>query len=237
MLANATVVDLGDAVSNGVAAFAAVVAVIAVFTADSRAKDANKNALDANATAREARDIARKSLGVSERTDLREMNLAIYQPVNEIGQKLIDFTRLDSESTFEEAIEELSDIEALLNKIYGIIWPGSLLSEYVAACVETVFAMRSTYWTLKDLNEKVIYGEDLAASTAMGHVHGRIQTCAHFMRFNLSLSITSPPDDPKWVGRTNSIAKFRGRLRYSLTELYVVVEKVSREEAEDALFY
>lgn len=61
MLAGAVVVDLGDAVANGVAAFAAVVSIIALFVADSRAKDANEIALDANETSREARDIAKSA--------------------------------------------------------------------------------------------------------------------------------------------------------------------------------
>lgn len=61
MLAGAVVVDLGDAVANGVAAFAAVVSVIALFTADSRAKEANSISTEANRTAREAREIAREA--------------------------------------------------------------------------------------------------------------------------------------------------------------------------------
>ena len=57
-MAAGTVVDLGDAVANGIAVIAVVISVIALFTADSRAKQANEIALDANETSREARDIA-----------------------------------------------------------------------------------------------------------------------------------------------------------------------------------
>lgn len=59
MLATGTVVDLGDAVANGIALFAAVVSIIALFVADSRASEANSIALDANETARAANTTAR----------------------------------------------------------------------------------------------------------------------------------------------------------------------------------
>lgn len=58
MLATGTVIDLGDAVANAIALFAAVMSIIALFIANSRAKDANEIALDANKTSREARNIA-----------------------------------------------------------------------------------------------------------------------------------------------------------------------------------
>lgn len=61
MLATGTVIDLGDAVANGIALFAAVMSIIALFLANSRAKDANEIALDANRTSREARDIAKSA--------------------------------------------------------------------------------------------------------------------------------------------------------------------------------
>ena len=61
MLATETVIDLGDAVANGIALFAAVMSIIALFFANSRAKDANEIALDANRTSQEARDIAKSA--------------------------------------------------------------------------------------------------------------------------------------------------------------------------------
>lgn len=83
MLAGAVVVDLGDAVANGVAAFAAVVSVIALFVADSRAKEANSIAVDANKTSREARDIAEKANDIA----LNQYNLAVNQHTRSQQQK------------------------------------------------------------------------------------------------------------------------------------------------------
>lgn len=59
MIVGATTIDLGDGIANGLAAIAVIISVIALFVADSRAKDANEIALDANKTSRDARDIAR----------------------------------------------------------------------------------------------------------------------------------------------------------------------------------
>ncbi|MCJ2194638.1 hypothetical protein MUG60_08255 [Kaistella montana] len=61
MIVGATTIDLGDGIANGLAAIAVIISVIALFTADSRAKDSNSIAIDANKTAREARDIANEA--------------------------------------------------------------------------------------------------------------------------------------------------------------------------------
>lgn len=61
MIVSATTIDLGDGIANGLAAIAVIISVIALFVADSRAKDANEIALDANETSREARDIAKSA--------------------------------------------------------------------------------------------------------------------------------------------------------------------------------
>ena len=58
MIVSATTIDLGDGIANGLAAIAVIISVIALFVADSRAKDANEIALDANKTSRDALDIA-----------------------------------------------------------------------------------------------------------------------------------------------------------------------------------
>ena len=59
MIVSATTIDLGDGIANGLAAIAVIISVIALFVADSRAKDANEIALDANKTSQDARNIAR----------------------------------------------------------------------------------------------------------------------------------------------------------------------------------
>lgn len=59
MILSVTTVDLGDGIANGLAAIAVIISVIALFVADSRAKDANEIALDANKTSQDARDIAK----------------------------------------------------------------------------------------------------------------------------------------------------------------------------------
>lgn len=61
MLATGSALDLGDAVANGIALFAAVMSIVALFFANSRAKEANEIALDAIKTSREARDIAKSA--------------------------------------------------------------------------------------------------------------------------------------------------------------------------------
>ena len=127
MLAGAVVVDLGDAVANGVAAFAAVVSVIALFVADSRAKEANSIAVDANKTAREARDIANEAntltreqidytikMDEQERhTEFRESVPRIMQLYRSIGHKLDTDLTVTGDTEMPQIAKQLATMQRL----------------------------------------------------------------------------------------------------------------------------
>ena len=244
MLATATTVDLGNSVANGIALLAVIISVIALFTADSRAKDANKIALDANKTSREARDIAREannisrdSLTVSERADLREMYLKLEEPLADVTQRLYELARPEYGLDFDACLRHCTSIQNQLMKMVAITGRDSLLGRYIEAVYELMWTMRQSYHTMDDVNQEVLSNGTAEQLGAMGEAHRAITSAATLTRICLSTTLMTTPNDPVWERRLDSRNNLRGRMEDRVLSLYSLVKNIPRDDAANYLFF
>lgn len=128
MIVSVTTIDLGDGIANGLAAIAVIISVIALFTADSRTKDANSIAIDANKTAREARDIANEANNLTREqieytikmdeqerhAEFRELARQIVRLYRSIGRKLDTDLTVTGDTEMPRIAKQLATMQRLL---------------------------------------------------------------------------------------------------------------------------
>lgn len=224
MLAGAVVVDLGDAVANGVAAFAAVVSVIALVVADSRANDANETSREALKVAHQANDISGNALSITERSELREMKLALHGPMDTARIRLKELADETAGLDFDGSIDVCDEIVQNLNLVGGIVAHQSRFSDYVSRASVLTETFRMVYSCLKYDVPLIPDRDDRDTFKGLDAVHRNLRQAARMTQFYLVQILTKLPDDPYWDGCIASTDKYEKRLRVSSAELVAHVK-------------
>lgn len=224
MIIGAANVDMGDSVANFIAVLALIVSIMTWFAADSRAKDANKTAREALKIARQANDISGNALSVTERSELREMKLALHGPMDTARIRLKELADETAGLDFDGSIDACDEIVQNLNLVGGIVAHHSRFSDYVSRASVLTETFRMVYSCLKYDVPLIPDRDDRDTFKGLDAVHRNLRQAARMTQFYLVQILTKLPDDPYWDGCIDSTDKYEKRLRASSAELVAHVK-------------